>query len=87
MPAFPGWYRCALALSGAKRIGGGPDPEIAQREFHDVLMHAESRHGLTARPIGLYPFAGRFEPTKAIRDEAPGTSISLHRPDLEKIRC
>lgn len=61
-------------------------PELAQREFHDVLLHAESRFGLASQPIGgLFPFAGRFEPTKALRERMSDTIVGLHRPDLDAI--
>jgi SagB-type dehydrogenase family enzyme len=62
-------------------------PELAQREFHDVLLHTQSRRGLASQPIGgLFPFAGRFEPTKALREErASDAVVSLHRPDLDMI--
>jgi SagB-type dehydrogenase family enzyme len=61
-------------------------PELAQREFHDVLLHAESRVGLAYQPIGgLFPFAGKFEPTKALRDRTSDIVVSLHRPDLDAI--
>jgi oxazoline/thiazoline dehydrogenase len=61
-------------------------PELAQREFHDVLLHAESRRGLASQPIGgLFPFAGRFEPTRALRERTSDTVVSLHRPDLDMI--
>lgn len=61
-------------------------PELAQREFHDVLMHAESRRGLAPRAIGgLFPFAGRFEPTKALTENTSDIPVSLYRPDLDTI--
>lgn len=61
-------------------------PELAQREFHDVLMHAESRWGLAPLPIGaLFSFAGTIKPAKAIKNVASDTVIKLHRPDLTEV--
>jgi oxazoline/thiazoline dehydrogenase len=60
--------------------------ELAQREFHDVLLHAESRHGLASQVIGgVFPFVGKFMPTPAIKDQVGDITVKLFRPDLESL--
>jgi oxazoline/thiazoline dehydrogenase len=61
-------------------------PELAQREFHDVLLHAESRHGLASQAIGgLFPFAGKFDPAPAIKKPTSGVVVDLYQPDLDTL--
>jgi len=61
-------------------------PELRQREFHDVLMHMQSRWGLTDSRIGgVFPFAGVIEPSPAIRPSFSGDRLRLPHPDLELI--
>ncbi len=58
-------------------------PQLAQREFHDVLMHAGSRRGLTDRPLGgTFRFHGVLAPQPAIRPLPDGPRVALPRPDL-----
>lgn len=62
------------------------DAQLRQREYHDVLMHMQSRWGLTdARIGGAYPFASVVEPSPAIRPAPPGPLIGLAVPDLDAI--
>lgn len=64
------------------------DPALAQREFHDVAMHAASRKGLSGSPIGgTYRFAGQIAPSPAIRPPHAGPRIKLARPNLEYIKA
>jgi SagB-type dehydrogenase family enzyme len=63
--------------------GEDSDPLLLQREFHDAVLHAQSRRGLTDRPIGgVYPYAGKIEPTPVLKEPMSPDFISLHRPDL-----
>lgn len=62
------------------------DPDIAQREFHDVLLHAKSRYGLTEAPTGgAFPFVGVIPSTRAIKPPMSEDLISLPAPDLDRI--
>jgi oxazoline/thiazoline dehydrogenase len=71
-------------LSGSEEPEEERIPELAQREFHDVLLHAESRHGLASQAIGgLFPFAGKFDPAPAIKKSTSDVVVDLYRPDLD----
>jgi SagB-type dehydrogenase family enzyme len=65
--------------------GGLPeddDPVLRTREFHDVLLHAQSRYGLTDRALGgTFRFAGQIPPPSALKPRASG-GIRLPCPDL-----
>lgn len=58
-------------------------PELAQREFHDVLLHASSRIGLGDQPVGAtFRHRGRIPPSPAVRPLPAGRRQSLPVPDL-----
>jgi oxazoline/thiazoline dehydrogenase len=61
-------------------------PALAQREFHDVAMHAATRKGLAGGPTGgTFRFVGQLPPTPAVRPLHDGPRMQLSRPDLEYI--
>jgi SagB-type dehydrogenase family enzyme len=73
-------------LQGHAKPADERTPEFAQREFHDVLMHAQSRRGLAPQAIGgVFPFEGEFKPTKALKERTSDTVVTLDRPDLDTI--
>ena len=81
-------FLVGVGIVGALRGGEEPDedriPELAQREFHDVLLHAESRHGLASQAIGgVFPFAGKFDPAPAIKEPTSDEVVDMYRPDLD----
>ncbi len=59
------------------------DPELAQWDFHDLLMHNRSRSGRYDEPLGaLSPYKGRIEPLPAVtppRSDAAAV-VDLPRP-------
>lgn len=62
------------------------DPILAQREFHDVAMHAATRRGLTGAPVGgTFRFHGTLPPAPAIRPLPDGPRTPLPRPLLEQL--
>ena len=64
------------------------DPQVAQREFHDVLAHRLSRRGLTDDRTGTrYLFQGRIPPLPAVKpvDPAGGEPVPLPRPDIDRL--
>jgi SagB-type dehydrogenase family enzyme len=62
------------------------DPTLVQREFHDVAMHAATRRGLTAWPVGgTFRFHGSLPPAPAIRPLPEGPRTALSRPRLDQI--
>jgi oxazoline/thiazoline dehydrogenase len=91
----PGVVECLRFLVGIGAIEplngqAEPDderiPELAPREFHDVLMHAECRRGLASQPLGaVFPFAGEMAPPSALRPRTSENVVELPRPDLEAI--
>jgi SagB-type dehydrogenase family enzyme len=89
--AVVGFLLGAGVLVGASPSGVPLDearPELAQREFHDVAMHAASRGGVTGRPLGgTYRFHGAIPPAPAIRPLPDGPRIPLPRPDLDRIQA
>jgi SagB-type dehydrogenase family enzyme len=86
---------CVRVLVGVGAVGvvdaGGrcqedSNPEWVQREFHDVLLHARSRDGLTDEPLGgLYPFLGVIPPAPAVKPPMSASLVQLPRPDLDRI--
>jgi SagB-type dehydrogenase family enzyme len=68
------------------RLAEDRDPQLAQREFHDVLLHAHSRSGLAASPIGgVFPFAGVIPAAQAVKPPMSSHPISLPAPDLGQL--
>jgi SagB-type dehydrogenase family enzyme len=66
--------------------GEDSDPVLVQREFHDALLHAQSRRGLTDQAIGgVYPHAGKIAPTPVLKEPVSREFISLDRPDLDAL--
>ncbi|MEU9505931.1 SagB family peptide dehydrogenase [Micromonospora sp. NPDC048170] len=64
------------------------DPQVAQREFHDVLTHRLSRRGLTDERIGsVYLFQDRFPPLPAVKPVGAfgGEPVPLPRPDIDHL--
>lgn len=59
-------------------------PEVQTREFHDVLMHAASRAGLSDTARGAtFRFHGAIDPWPAARDLPEGPRTSLPIPDRD----
>lgn len=78
--------RAAVALLFGVGIlepaAGEARPQADLREFHDVLMHAANRIGLTDRPIGgTFRFDGTIPPLPALRAVPPGPRVPLPVPD------
>jgi SagB-type dehydrogenase family enzyme len=68
------------------RLAEDADRQLAQREFHDVLMHMQSRWGLTDAPIGgTFRFAGSISPSPAIKPRMADRVIDLPVPDMNTI--
>lgn len=62
------------------------DPVVRTWEFHDLLFHARSRLGRHDRPYGAtYRFLDQLPPLPAIEPAAPGSAVSLHRPDVRAL--
>ncbi len=82
-----------LAAAGAAarvgpdgRLAEDCDPNLAQREFHDVLMHSRSRYGLTDGPIGgVFPHAGVIPSSPAVKPAMAEPLIDLPRPDMDQL--
>lgn len=82
-----------LAAAGAAaqvgpdgRLTEDCDPNLAQREFHDVLMHSRSRYGLTDGPLGgVFPHAGVISSSPAIKPAMAEPLIDLPRPDMDQL--
>ncbi len=61
-------------------------PALAQREFHDLVLHTQSRRGLTEQPLGgLFPFIGRIPPTQAVKQPMSELRIALPKPDISRL--
>lgn len=61
-------------------------PALAQREFHDLVLHTRSRRGLTQQPLGgLFPFSGILPPTPAVKQPMSVQPIALPKPDIDKL--
>lgn len=61
-------------------------PALAQREFHDVLMHSRSRYGMGGGPTGAtFSFAGTIPPLPALKPAADDHLLPLPRPDLARL--
>jgi oxazoline/thiazoline dehydrogenase len=61
-------------------------PALAQREFHDLVLHTHSRRGLTQQPLGgLFPFSGTLPPTPAVKQPMSVQPIVLPKPDIDKL--
>lgn len=70
----------------AGEIAAETEPGPAQRDFHDVVLHAASRRGLTSEPIGgTYRFRGSLPPAPAVRPRPDGGTVELPRPDLDRL--
>jgi oxazoline/thiazoline dehydrogenase len=68
------------------RLAEDRDPELQQREFHDVLVHARSRFGLTDEVTGAaFPFAGEIPPAPAVKPVASDKLIYLFKPDIGRL--
>jgi oxazoline/thiazoline dehydrogenase len=80
------------AVGAAAQVGPGGrlaedcDPNLAQREFHDVLMHSRSRYGLTDGPLGgVFPHAGVIPSSPAVKPVMAEPLIDLPRPDMDQL--
>ncbi|MEV5498717.1 SagB family peptide dehydrogenase [Nonomuraea fuscirosea] len=74
-------------LAGESALDEDAHPDLVHREFHDVLLHVRSRQGLTNTPTGgVFPFAGVFPPSPAIRPAFDGPVLRLPQADLELLR-
>jgi oxazoline/thiazoline dehydrogenase len=72
----------AVPVDDAGNTPDDADPQVAMREFHDVAMHAASRHGLSDRVWGAtFRFHGALEPLPAVRPVPDGERIPLPVPD------
>ncbi|MBV9380492.1 MAG: SagB family peptide dehydrogenase, partial [Streptosporangiaceae bacterium] len=61
-------------------------PALAQREFHDVLMHSRSRYGMGGGPTGAtFSFAGIVPPQPALKPAPHDRLLPLPRPDLVRL--
>jgi oxazoline/thiazoline dehydrogenase len=59
------------------------DPNLRQREFHDVLLHSYSRMGLSNPVLGAsYRLAGAVPSTPAIKPVMSSHRIALPVPDI-----
>lgn len=73
-------------LDAAGHLAEDRDPCLSLREFHDVLMHAAIRDGLTDAPTGAaFPFAGVVPPLPAVKPEMSGELIRLPIPDVARM--
>lgn len=62
------------------------DVTLAQWEFHDLLFHSRSRSGRHNNPVGgTYRFLGQIEPLPALSPSPSAPTITLAKPDLEKL--
>lgn len=60
---------------------------LRQWEFHDLLFHSRSREGRHNNPLGgTYRFLEQIPPQPAVKQALWPVTLSLPRPDLEKIR-
>lgn len=61
-------------------------PALAQREFHDVVLHTHSRLGLTEQSLGgAFPFSGTLPPLPAIKQPMAEQPAGLPKPDIAKL--
>lgn len=59
---------------------------LAQREFHDLVLHTHSRRGFTEQPLGgLFPFSGTLPPTPAVKQPMSEQPIALPKPNVDKL--
>jgi SagB-type dehydrogenase family enzyme len=73
-------------VSGAGTVEEDADPQLAQREFHDVAFHASTRQGLTDNTFGgIFPFLGRFQPAPALKPAMSANPIPLAVPDMDGV--
>src|ERR1700728_4714673 len=69
------------SIDGDGRLPEDRDPVTAVREFHDVLMHANSRSGYTDVAIGgTFRFAGVLPPWPAVSDKQFDELVDLPKP-------
>jgi SagB-type dehydrogenase family enzyme len=84
--AFMAAFGAIAPVSADGLLAEDADPQLRQREFHDVLMHMQSRMGLTSERIGgTFPFAGSIPPTPAVKPSMADELIDLPAPDLDRI--
>lgn len=68
------------------RLAEDRDPELMQREFHDVLIHSRSRFGLTDEVTGaVFPFVGEVLPAPVVKPVTPDKLIYLFKPDIDRL--
>jgi oxazoline/thiazoline dehydrogenase len=78
--------RMVGAVDAAGKLQEERDAQVAQREFHDVLLHSRSRCGLTDQTIGgVYPYLGVIPPAPALKPVMSASPLPLPRPDLDRI--
>lgn len=84
--AFLAAAGAAAQVGSDGRLTEDCDPNLAQREFHDVLMHSRSRYGLTDGPIGgVFPHAGVIPSSPAVKPAMAEPLIDLPRPDMDQL--
>ena len=55
-------------------------------EFHDRLLHTQSREGFSGRPLGgTYRFQDRFPPPPALKPPMSTDQIALEKPDMDQL--
>jgi oxazoline/thiazoline dehydrogenase len=76
---------CEVSEDGA--IAEQADVILTQWEFHDLLFHSRSRSGRHANPVGgNYRFLGQIDPLPALSPRTSEKNITLHKPDLKKLK-
>jgi SagB-type dehydrogenase family enzyme len=74
------------AVDGSGTAADEAHPQVALRDFHDVLMHAASRGGLGDRARGAtFRFHGALAPLPAVRELPDGPRTPLPVPDRSRI--
>jgi len=69
-------------VDGSETTADDVHPQVAQREFHDVLMHSASRCGLGDQARGTtFRFRGAHAPLPAVRELPDGAQTPLPVPD------
>jgi SagB-type dehydrogenase family enzyme len=68
-------------------VGEDESETLMQWEFHDLLFHSRTRTGRHGNPVGrTYPFLGKIEPLPAIKPRMSEDTISLYKPDIDKLK-
>ena len=71
----------AMEVDHDGKLPEDQDHGMSVREFHDVLMHAHSRYGLTDERIGgTFRFAGKIPPWPVTGEERCEESIDIPKP-------